>query len=583
MGVSQANLTHGEDVAKQDISIDELVSKVTRGEIVLPEMQRRYVWTSTKVRDLLDSLYRNYPSGTILVWENEGSGPSRNLDVAQSTTPFSTKLLLLDGQQRLTSLTALLSGTPVTVKNTRRPVEIMFNLNHPDDLGNMDLDLEYDDDNEANDNDDDDDQFELEVEKEASEIQDYLKQMTFVVHSRALEGNKNWVRVSEIFEKSDAQILKLIGLNSDHELWEKYQQRLTRVRDIKKYSYVMHILGKEYDYNEVTEIFVRVNSAGVKLRSSDLALAQITAKWHGSLKIFEDFTREAKEFGYDLDVGHLVRTLVVYATNQARFKTVNSLSLNQIKEAWEHTKQGINFSLNFLKNNTHVESLGLLSSPFIVIPIALLATERNEKIKNDEESDLTRWVYLAHAFGHYSRGSSESILEADINTIRKKGGSVADLHEILVRQVGRTSFNTGDLKGKGRRSPLFSMAYIAAKKNNAKDWFTGLGLSKFSKGKFHKIEFHHIFPKKLLTDAGYETSEINEIANMAFIGGRTNRRISAKNPAEYLEEIVKTRGEETLSDQFVPLDRDLWKIENFREFLEARRLLLLDGINAFFK
>lgn len=570
-------------MAKQDITIDELVTKVSRGEIVLPEMQRRYVWTSTKVRDLLDSLYRNYPSGTVLVWENEGSGPSRGLDIAQNTSALSTKLLLLDGQQRLTSLTALLSGTPVIVKNSRRPVEIMFNLDHPEELTNQDLELEYDDDTDSNDADEDDDQMDLDSEEDANDIQEYLKQMSFVVYSRALEGKKNWVRVTDIFQKSDAQILKSIGLNSDHELWEKYQQRLTRVRDIKKYSYVMHILGKEYDYNEVTEIFVRVNSAGVKLRSSDLALAQITAKWHGSLKIFEDFTKEAKDFGYDLDVGHLVRTLVVYATNQARFKTVNSLSLNQIKQAWEDAKQGINFSLNFLKHNTHIESLGLLSSPFVVIPIALISTQRNEKIKKDEEADLTRWVYLAHAFGHYSRGSSESILEADINTIRKKGGSVGDLHEILLRQIGRTTINTGDLKGKGRRSPLFSMAYIAAKKNGAKDWFSGLGLSKFTKGKFHKIEFHHIFPKKLLIEAGYETSEINEIANMAFIGGRTNRRISAKNPAEYLEEIVASRGEETLKDQFVPLNRDLWKIEKYRDFLEARRTLLAEGINLFFK
>jgi uncharacterized protein with ParB-like and HNH nuclease domain len=96
-------------MAKQDISVGDLVAKISHGELVLPEMQRRYVWSSVKVRDLLDSLYRNYPSGTILVWENGNqTAPSRELAVEQNKSPLQAKLLLLDGQQRLTSLTALI-------------------------------------------------------------------------------------------------------------------------------------------------------------------------------------------------------------------------------------------------------------------------------------------------------------------------------------------------------------------------------------------------------------------------------------------------------------------------------------------
>jgi hypothetical protein len=103
------------------------------------------------------------------------------------------------------------------------------------------------------------------------------------------------------------------------------------------------------------------------------------------------------------------------------------------------------------------------------------------------------------------------------------------LIELIERQFGRTTFNVGDIKGKGKRSPLFSMSYLAVKKNGGKDWITGLVLNKNAKGKSHRIEFHHIFPRKLLQEAGFEKSEINEISNMAFIGGRTNRRISASN------------------------------------------------------
>src|SRR3989339_1217207 len=118
---------------KVDISIQELINKVQRGELTLPEMQRRYVWPATRVRDLLDSLYRGYPSGTILVWETDEEMPTRELAVRSTRTPTtSQKLLLLDGQQRVTSLSAILGGEPVHVRNRRRPIDILFNLEHPE-------------------------------------------------------------------------------------------------------------------------------------------------------------------------------------------------------------------------------------------------------------------------------------------------------------------------------------------------------------------------------------------------------------------------------------------------------------------
>src|SRR3989338_4642686 len=118
---------------KTDISVRELVDKVRHGELALPEMQRRYVWTATRVRDLLDSLYKGYPSGTILVWETDENIENRELAVKPTKSPTtSQKLLILDGQQRVTSLSAILSGEPVQVKNRKKPIEILFNLEHPE-------------------------------------------------------------------------------------------------------------------------------------------------------------------------------------------------------------------------------------------------------------------------------------------------------------------------------------------------------------------------------------------------------------------------------------------------------------------
>src|SRR4051812_36320395 len=117
---------------KTDISVGALVDMIKHGELRLPELQRRYVWPATRVRDLLDSLYRGYPSGAILVWDTAEELPSRNLSVEQKDSAFSEHKLLLDGQQRLTSLSAVLRGEPLKLRNRVRPIELAFNLNHPD-------------------------------------------------------------------------------------------------------------------------------------------------------------------------------------------------------------------------------------------------------------------------------------------------------------------------------------------------------------------------------------------------------------------------------------------------------------------
>src|SRR5438132_6256114 len=105
-----------------------------RGELRLLEMRRRYGWRSTLVRDLLDSLYRGYPSGAILLWETDESVPLQDFAVVQQGNPYQSTRLLLDGQQRLTSLSAVIRGALVNVRARKKPIELLFNLNHPDQL-----------------------------------------------------------------------------------------------------------------------------------------------------------------------------------------------------------------------------------------------------------------------------------------------------------------------------------------------------------------------------------------------------------------------------------------------------------------
>ena len=119
-------------MAKAEATVEELFSKIERGELRLPEMQRRYVGRSTRVRDLLDSLYRGYPSRAILIWETDEPVPEQDFAVEQEPHAFAKTQLLLDGQQRLTSLSAVIRGKPVQVNGRVKPIELLFNLKYPD-------------------------------------------------------------------------------------------------------------------------------------------------------------------------------------------------------------------------------------------------------------------------------------------------------------------------------------------------------------------------------------------------------------------------------------------------------------------
>jgi hypothetical protein len=578
---------------KVDIGVGELVDMINRGELRLPVLQRRYIWPATRVRDLLDSLYRGYPSGAILVWETDLDVPARDLSIEQQRGAFGSQKLLLDGQQRLTSLSAVLRGEPLLLKNRVRPVEIAFNLDHPEgppsevieveddaspELVTADLEMDATDDPESPEGAADNGQV------DGRSVQERVKHFTFVVAWKALLADPRWVKVSDIFNPAitDWQFLKPLGITPDEPAWDRYTKRLQQVRQIRQYLYVMQVLERDLSYEEVAEIFVRVNSLGMKLRGSDLALAQITAKWRNSLDLFENFAEECeRNWWFAFDLGLLVRTLVVFATGQSQFRNVGAISLAKLEESWERAKAGLRFAVNFLKTNGGIEDESLLGSPFVIIPIAVVGVLRDEQLSSDEERDLLHWLLVANATGHYSRGSSETLLDADLSLLFRRNGSAAELVEIVRQRFGRLRFTAADFAGRPARNPLFATTYLALKKAGAQDWRSGLGLSLTHAGRAHYVQAHHVFPKSVMAKLGYDSREINEIANLAFVSGSKNRLLGKRTPDEYFPEIVATRGEDALLLQGIPTNHELWRPDQFLKFLEYRRAQLADMINQF--
>ncbi len=562
-------------MAKQEASVSQLVNMIEKGQIQLPEMQRKFVWKATKVRDLLDSLYRGYPSGTILMWEPDETVALTSFSVNTEQQNTFKPMLLLDGQQRLTSLSSVLRGEPVVVRRRRRPIDILFNLEHPENpLTLMDVDEDDEDDFDSD-----------EVETTDDVINETIQQMTFVVANSKLAANPNWIRVSEVFkENSDKAFLSKAGVESfDDPRYDKYTERLKQLRSIRDYVYRMDVLESTLTYEEVTEIFVRVNSLGAKLKGSDLALAQITARWRNSLAIFEKFQSECEsEHKFDLELGTILRGLTIQATGQSKFKTVSSLPQKKLEQAWEENVRAMTFALNFLRSNTKITSPALLTSPYVILVVAFWGAKRDYKIPDSEATKMARWVLTANAKARFARGSSESILDQDLAALRD-GGGADQLFDRLTTQVGRLDITPSELIGRNAQSGLFKTMFLAFKEDKAKDWNTNLEIAINHSGKQDKLQFHHIFPTAYMKKQPKELElpSTDDIANLAFIGGKTNREISDKAPVDYLKKILESEGIQQLRNQCIPTDPNLLTPEAFAKFLAQRRELIANKLNEF--
>lgn len=563
-------------MAKAERSVQDLANQIKRKEIVLPEMQRRYVWKSKQVRDLVDSLYRGYPSGAILLWETPGDVQLQSFAVAQDGTPLSSQQLLLDGQQRLTSLTALLTGEDLVVRNRRRPIKILFNLDHPDVLESVDfddvsIDLEVDDREE----DEPDDIDDLEYEDDAAH-------QTFIVGQTKYERLPNWVSVTDIFKKDNTEILRDAGVNSfDDPRFKKYNQRINKVKEIPKYLYRLDVLDRSLSYEEVTEIFVRVNSKGTTLRGSDLALAQVTAKWPGCLADFQAFEKKCNQQNFNFDVGVNLRSLVSMITDQCKFNNVGQIARSSLEDKWPVTKKAMEFSTNFLKSNCGVESSALLSSNNIALILAYIAHRWEYSIQPFEADELRRYLLLSNAKGRYTRASSESVLDQDLRTV-KDGGRVPELLASLTAQVGRLSIEPGDFVNRKSSSPIFRTTFMAFEAMGAKDWKNSLTISKLLSGSSYSLQVHHIFPRTRL-EGNYDPREINDVANFAFISAATNNWIRARKPADYVPEFIQERGVEIFTSQCIPTEPSLLEIEAYPQFLTKRREMISENLNEFLR
>ncbi|MFA5228103.1 MAG: DUF262 domain-containing protein [Bacteroidales bacterium] len=593
--------------------IQAIVDMYLNRELLLPEMQRKYVWRATQVRDLIDSIYRDYPSGSILIWET-ASIPQTKDPSFQNTEqkPIGKQLLLLDGQQRVASLASVLTGLPIRIKEGTKVkekfIDIYFNIDHPDDTSAAEDDDLFEVGDVVEAKWDEDGEFYIGKITQADGKRFYIKfddgdegwsddvrtlgdesrkELFFRLKNRAIENKTHWISVTKLFNVGVGSILRDLKMGADHPSFDKYNQRLNTLYSRKdSYLYPLQII-REKNYTEVTDIFIRVNSSGTRLRGTDLALAQITSIWPGSIKQFESFVDECISKNFYVDENFLVRCMVCISTNQPKFDNVSRLTPSGLQNAWKLTKKGVQNSREFLNNNAFTDSTALLPSYFLMIPLIHYSSRHDLCSTPETEKGFLYWLYNAAIWGRYS-GSSETKLGEDLACLNSSEPWISLIDNVW-KMVGKDRQVTPeDIVGKGVNSPIFYMMYVIARKQQARDLETGAIVNYANFGKNNSVEFDHVFPRSKL-DSFYKDKNvggserkrlINQIANMAFMTKKGNIIKSNDDPSIYFPKVQqKHGGTDYFERQQIPCMADLLHYESFDAFVAERSRRLADGMN----
>ena len=512
--------------------ISAILNQIEYGQLALPEFQRGYVWGRENVRRFFDSLYRRYPVGGFLVWTTQPDPQTVRGNSAKSGAPVT---LLLDGQQRATSLYGVMRGKP--------PEFFQGNAKAFTDL--------Y-----------------FDVRSETFEFYGPVK----------MRDDPLWVSVTELFQSDLSAVAKRMrGYVEDSDVMFEYQERLMKLSDIgKKDMQFEEITGEGRTVDEVVEIFNRVNSRGTKLSAADLALARLCAdspQARNELRRLLDIWEQA---GFTLRQELLLRCTTTVATKQASFSALRGVSVSEFAVALKRTEQSINFLLTLLGDHLGIDHTRVLAGPYAFATLARLVSDRGGSIRDIHTQQRILFWYL-HSFmwGRYS-GSTETRIQRDLEALERNGteGLIAE----MTQWRGSLEVRPDDFASSTIGARFYPLLYILTRVNGGRDLLNGIRLSHVMLGTHSKLQKHHIFPKARLYAADYSVSEVNALANFCFLTAQSNQSIGAADPAAYLAD-AEVRNPGVLKSQWIPEDPTLWTIDRYSEFLAERRSLLAAAAN----
>jgi len=570
-------------------SLSKLIEDIDLGEIGLPEIQRPFVWTPAKVRDLFDSMYKGFPVGYLLFWANANGNGHRQIGTeAKQKVP---RLLIVDGQQRLTSLYAVLKSRPVLTEDfVEQAIQIAF---RPRDQ-------------------------KFEVADAA-----VRKDPEFIANvSHLWAGNVTRSRFVKDF---------LSKLRESREVSEAEEDTLTecidRVYDLQNYPFTAMELSPSVNEESVAEVFVRINSKGVVLNQADFILTLMSVFWDEGRNKLEKFCRDARmpsassasPFNHFLQPqpDELLRVSVGLGFHRARLKHVYSIlrgkdletevfsdELRELNFEVLRTAQAEVLSLThwheFLKAlvSAGFRSSGMVTSTTAVLYsyVFYLIGKRHYDVDSWAlRNVVARWFFMSTLTGRYS-SSPESQMEADLLRIRHvvtAGDFVKVLDSTIADTFSDDFWNIAlpnQLATSAARSPSLYGYYAALNLLDATALFSNLKISElldpYLKARKAPVETHHLFPKNYLKTLGIEDKFlVNQIANYAWVEWDDNIEISDSAPCQYWPKYAGRYSNDAdlrKATEWHALPENWWDMK-YEDFLVARRKSMAQVIRKAFE
>ncbi len=594
------------------LTISQILGLIEANDIAIPEIQRPFVWRKSQVRDLMDSLYKGYPTGYIIIWKN----PTVKLKNGQMSEG---KKVLIDGQQRITALMTAIAGKNVIFSDySEGRVKIAF------------------------------DPFAALSGSQDAEI--------FAVQTPAHIKSKRWIPdISEIF-KSDFSSFKFIGkyVAENPEMDEEDLHRVIEgLKNLQHCNIGVIELDASLDIDIVTDIFIRINSKGTALSQGDFVMSKIAAdEIHGGnalRKVVDYFShlckdgtffnkikekdtefaateylnmlqwlRDDKETVYDPECDDVLRVAFMHKFKRAKLADLVALLSGRdfetkefkeeiVEQTYTELKAGVKSVVgeyNFTQFMLAIRAAGFISKKLVNSVMAIdfayavyLILQETKEVPVDEIKSLVqRWYVLSVLTGRYS-SSPETAFAKDLRIIGEIGVKAA-LKSIEDANLSDNFWNiqlNQNLTFVSSINPTYQV-FLAAQNFFKRDSL----LSHIPVSELINLggDIHHIFPKKYLVDNGYEKNQYNQVANYAYLDTPINIKIGKKAPGEYLNEAlseilkrsessfksIKTEEEfrKNLEDNCIPVEILQMDHTQYEEFLEMRRTKMTNLIKEYY-
>ena len=573
-----------------EFTINHLIEKIDSGELGLPELQRPFIWSDSKVRDLFDSMMRGYPIGYLMLWESPALDKKKYIGVdAHAHANGEPRDVIIDGQQRLTSLYAVMKGKKViNSKYEEKSIIISYNpFTNSFDVGNS-----------------------------------------------AKKGDPEWIyNISDLYVSGDSYTFTTQFLERLHESRSKkgeeitpeerkaIPQNISAVLNLKDRKLSVFDIKSSAEEEDVSEIFVRVNSGGVALKQNDFILTLLSLYWDDGRRQIEQFCKESTippksgvtSYNHITDIlpQDIVRVFIAYAFDRARLKygykllrgsdfdKKGAVDEDLREQRFDQLKTKLPDVLNV--NNWHeflkaIMNAGYLSKDMILsgntifysYALYLIAKDRFNVKPNDNLHLISLWFYFTSLVSLYS-GSFESEFENQLNAIRElhnidefKAFILSRVNDKLTNDYFNITLVGSEGLAKSGSGNNAWFAYVAALNIlNRRILFSksNLLVSKLfeigTDGKRKSLEKHHLFPKAYLSANGYSDTRINQMANYAYIDWKDNMDILDDAPSIYYPIVCQGRSQEEIlrMEQENALPHG-WENITYEKFLEERRKLM---------